>query len=432
MHIQNAVGKVCGRLVIDIMLIIGSLAYMYILSAKLALMTLSLTPVLIFVIFAPLRNVKRKQYNVMRSFSDMESTYIDSLSGIEDIISFNTNHIFASLNRRKYKIYQGNAEQLGAVQTRLNFLTELTTSLILLIILVSGALYVVKGEIQIGQMIAAYTLLAYIIPAIGHSVDTSVAWQGARMATKRVLEIILQEREKKSVGEEFRMKRSLEIRNGCFGWTRTCLLFHNVTIAINKGSITALFGKSGSGKTTIVNLLQRKYKLSSGCVFIDGREAGTIKLGEYRQRISIVPQHVWVLSGTLLENIMIGRNLINPQAFSDFIKTYQLENFIERFQHGLFTVLGEEGHRLSGGEKQMLALTRALLIRPDILIIDEGFNAIDYDLFNFFFKTLKIFSRQSAILINTHNKETIKHADYIYILENGYTRLLQNPLQFQG
>ena len=420
LHIQNAVVKICGTLIIDIIMIMGSLVYMYVLAPKLALLTLSFTPIFVVTILLPIRKIKKRQNEVMRSFSEMESTFIDSLSGIDDIISFNTNHIFALMNRKKCKSYQISVARLGYTQGRLNFFADFTTAVISLIILTYGALFVIRGEIQMGQMIAAYTLLNHMIPSIVRSIDSTVSWQGSREASKRLLDIILQNREHKDMGVAFRMQRSLEIRNASFGWSRTNILFQNITIVLQKGYMTALYGPSGSGKTTIANLIQRKYSLRTGSLLIDSTEAKTIMLREYRNNISIVPQHVWVFTGTLYENILIGRYKMNEELFSEFIKTYQLNRFIERFQHGLLTLLGEEGRRLSGGEKQVLGLTRALLAKPDILIIDEGFNSMDQDLYNIFFGLIKKYAQTAAILINTHNLETVSRADCVYILKNGH------------
>jgi ATP-binding cassette subfamily B protein len=418
-RIQNAVLQVVGSTFIDGMLILSSLFYMYFLSEQLTFYTIIVLPVYALVIVFPLHKIRRKQKNVMHSFADLESTFIESLNSIADIIAFHTMNSFAELNQQKCRIFQQNIAGLGELQGRLNFFADLTGATATLFILCAGALLVVENNIQLGQMIAAYALLANIIPATGRLVDLSFVWQGAAIASRRLLDILLQEQNYSEKGVRFQMKSALTIKNASFGWSRINMFLKDISFCIPKGRMTVLFGPSGSGKSTLAHIILRKYQLASGSIRVDSEEAECIQLRNYRNRIAMVPQYVSVFNGTLLENILIGRNSVSAEQFNQFINDFNLHLFFNRFQHGIHTRLGEEGQHLSGGEKQVLGLSRALLFYPDLLIIDEGLNAMDVHLYKLSIDIIKKYKQRCAILISTHDRETLMQADYVYVLKNG-------------
>jgi ATP-binding cassette subfamily B protein len=418
-RIQNAVLQIVGSTLIDGLLVFSSLSYMYLLSEQLTFYTIIVLPVYALVIIIALHKIRKMQLNVMHSFADLESTFIDSLSSIADIISFHSIRSFTGLNQRKCRIFQQNIAGLGELQGQLNFFADITGAIATLFILSAGALLVVENSIQLGQMIAAYALLANVIPATGRLVDISIVWQGAAIASKRLLDILLQKQDKSETGNSFHMKKAVTLKNVSFGWSRINLFLKDISLSIQKGRMTVLFGPSGSGKSTLAHIVLRKYPLASGIISVDTENAACIKLSEYRNRVAMVPQHISVFNGTLLENILIGRNSLPEEQLNQFIDDFNLQLFLNRFKYGIYTLLGEEGRRLSGGEKQVLGLCRALLFYPEVLIVDEGLNAMDLQLYKLSMDIIQKYKQRCAILINTHNRDTLMRADYVYLLGNG-------------
>ena len=138
----------------------------------------------------------------------------------------------------------------------------------------------------------------------------------------------------------------------------------------------------------------------------------------YRRQIAVVPQTVKIFNGTILENIILGREITNNGLIEKRIKQLGLASVIERFEAGLFTLIGEEGRDLSSGETQMLCIIRALLEEPEVLILDEGISAIDVEIENFIFSVLRNYANRHAVFIISHNLRTIYKTDYAYILHN--------------
>ncbi len=272
---------------------------------------------------------------------------------------------------------------------------------------------------MLGQMMGAYSLLAYLLPSIHNLVDTNISLQGASIASQRLMDMFLVEKEKDEGTIPFNMKKSLIVKNGSFSWDGRNFLFNNLDIEIEKGKICSLIGKSGSGKSTLVQILQRKYGLSGGKLLIDSINANKINLEDYRKNIGVVPQNIKIFNGAIADNILAGRTLKNLNELNERVIELGLQKFYSRFNQGFFTLLGEDNRKLSGGEKQIIALTRALWEKPELLILDESLSGIDLELEAFIHKVLHEYSQQHAILIITHNLRTVLTTDLVYMFENG-------------
>ena len=241
------------------------------------------------------------------------------------------------------------------------------------------------------------------------------------------MDMLLVEKEIDSGERSFEMKKSLQIERAKFSWSANKELFQVLDMQIQKGKIVSLWGPSGEGKTTLVQLIHRKYKPDAGKIMLDEVPAEEIKLGEYRRNIAVVPQQVKVFNGTIGENIVLGRPTTSLNEQKDFLHRYGFSNFFSRFEYGLYTRVGEDGRILSGGEKQMVGIARALFNQPEILIIDEGLTALDREIETAIFKILSQYSKEHSVLINTHNLRIIMKTDYLYVLKNGFIVQHGNP-----
>ena len=176
-----------------------------------------------------------------------------------------------------------------------------------------------------------------------------------------------------------------------------------------------------------MQIIQRKYNLLSGKLLVDGIDANNIILEDYRKNIGAVPQNIKIFNGTISDNILAGRTIKNLNELSNRIIELGLQKFYSRFNQGLFTLLGEDNRKLSGGEKQIIALTRALWDKPEILILDESLSGIDLELEALILKVLFDYSRKHAVVIITHNLQTILKTDFVYLLKNGQIVQRGNP-----
>jgi ATP-binding cassette subfamily B protein len=417
--IQQAVIRFSGSMIIDLLVIIGSLVFMVFLARYLAQIVLLFIPFYIIIVIVHSKSIKKQQYEVMKGFARVESIYIDSLEGMDDMLSYNAAGSFLNNNKLVFGMFQDKLEQLGFKRTFLNLIAELSGAFLITSILIFGSLEVSRGGLSLGAMVACYSLLSYLLPAINRIVEANISLQGAYVAIQRLMELLLIAKEKDAGNNSFNMKSALDVLNTTFSWSANKPLFYDLQIKIPKCSITAVMGPSGAGKSTLVQLIHRKYQPENGDIVIDGRSINEIKLWEYRKEIGVLPQFVKIFNGTISENIMLGRPSSCFVELNDFISRYGFSKYFERFDKGLDTVVGENGRLLSGGEKQILGFARALYDHPKILMIDEGLNSLDLEIEEFIFSILSKYKKDRAILLNTHNPRVVMKSDYVYILKNG-------------
>jgi ATP-binding cassette subfamily B protein len=419
-RIQQAVLRVSGTLIIDFLITVGALLMMFYFSKILGWIMVIFLPIYIAVLLFHSRPFKKLQNDVMKEFARVESVYIDSLDGMDDILNFNVSESFSKTNKLIYGLFQDKIEILGFTRTRLSFLVESSGALITAAVLLLGAFAISQDQMKLGEMIACYSLVTQIIPAVNRSIEVNISVQGAFVAIRRLMDLLLVEKEKNSGQKSFQMKTSLHIEQAKFSWSARKALFQDLDMHLHKGQMISLWGPSGEGKTTLVYLINRNYKPDEGKILLDGIPADDIKLGDYRKNIAVVPQQVKLFNGTIGENIVLGRPTTSIKEQKDMIHRYGFSNFFSRFDYGLYTRVGENGRILSGGEKQMIGLARALYDRPEILIIDEGLTALDREIESMILRILSQYAKDHSVLINTHNFRIIMKTDYLYVLKDGF------------
>jgi ATP-binding cassette subfamily B protein/subfamily B ATP-binding cassette protein MsbA len=193
----------------------------------------------------------------------------------------------------------------------------------------------------------------------------------------------------------------------------------NITLSIRPGEVVALVGPSGSGKTTLCNLVARFYDPTSGSITLDGRDLTDLDPTWYRGMLGIVEQDVFLFDGTIAENIAYGRRDAEELAIIHAARAANADGFIRDLDQGYQTLIGERGVRLSGGQKQRLAIARALLSDPAILILDEATSSLDTESERLIQQSLAQLMKGRTCLVIAHRLSTIRHADRIVVLEAG-------------
>jgi ATP-binding cassette subfamily B protein len=215
------------------------------------------------------------------------------------------------------------------------------------------------------------------------------------------------------------MSVELSLDNARFEWPNGEPVLNGASLTLRRGQIIGLSGSNGSGKTTLVHLLCRRYPLSEGQLRVDDVEASSIDLPTYRSAVAVVPETVKIFHGTLGDNIALGAGALPVEELTKRLNDLAVGSFISRFRGGLATQLGEDGRRLSAGERQMIGLIRVLLSRPSVLIIDEGLNALDPQTFRMAVKALSARASGGATLLISHHPSVLALADERFRLEGG-------------
>lgn len=404
---------------LELTLVLGALLFMFYFSTKLGLLMLATAPLYAWALWRKGRLLKQQQMEVMKTHATVESTYIDSIQGIGEIMSYNAARPFTLLNQSLFGLLQTHLERLGLMQAGLTLAVTLLGALISVAVLVLGGLQVIYNELQLGQFMAAYSLLSFILPSIINIVIGFVEFQGADVAAQRLMDLLLVEAETHDKGTCIEHLSVLSIHGLSFAYPKSPSLLQEITMNVPAGRITGLWGHSGAGKSTMVQLLQRKYNPDSGAIDMDGLDIREMDIECVRRIIAVVPQQIKIFNATLSDNILLGRPVADWAQITGRLQEIGMGQFEQRFPQGLLTLLGEEGRKLSGGETQLLALARALYGEPKLLIIDEGFSAIDADLEHLLAEIITRYAREHGVLMITHNLESLRKTDYVYLLQGG-------------
>lgn len=418
--IQTAMSRVLGTSVIDLLIIAGALAYITLFARPLLAVAFGSMAVYTILTAIVVRPIKGQQSAAMLSYAELEGAYVDSLNGIVEIRSYCVPEMFERLTLRFFQSVQDRAKSFGASQARLSMAAELVGGLLVLSALIYGAVLVSIGDMKLGQMIAAYSLLASTVIPLTRLVDARIAIQGASLAVTRLSDLGNAEEENSVGGRRFRLQHNVELHNVRFAWPRGEVLFNDLSLCIPTGRITGMWGVSGCGKSTLVRLLQRLYTPLDGEILVDGTPSREFDLKSYRGGIAVVNAATKVFNMSLLENIYLGRSdLLDEPSLIDLIDDAGFREFFQRFPQGLRTRVGEKGRELSSGERQVVALFRAIVGGPSLLIIDEGINALDADVARLVWTTIRRYARANAVMLISHDVYTLAETDFVYIMERG-------------
>lgn len=259
--------------------------------------------------------------------------------------------------------------------------------------------------------------------------------KSALLAFKRAIKYLDILREKDYFGAvDFNIKGEIVFKNVNFGYKKDKHILENVNFKTNPGEVVALVGRSGVGKTTLVDLISRYYLPLSGKIFIDGMDIKKIKLRFLRNQIALVPQEVLLFNDTIENNIKYGNMKATEKEIIEAAKAANAHEFIEKFSKKYKQLVGERGIKLSTGQKQRVAIARAILRNPKILILDEATSALDSVSEKLVQEALNNLVKNRTTFIIAHRLSTIQHADKIIVLENGkiaetgrHDELMKNP-----
>jgi ATP-binding cassette subfamily B protein len=418
-RIQQVILTVASTTIIDGMFIAGAMLLMVHMAPRLAALAVVVITLYAVVLLIKSGKLKSGHHAVMQQRAQVEAFYIDALRGADTVMAFNSAAAFIKRIQALWQESEKKGAALRLTHAHLSLSAEMTGAILTVIFLVSGTYQVLDAQLLLGKMLASYSLLAQVLPAVGRLVNFNISAQGAVVAAQRLRDILSVRIEKNPGRMPFVLKDKIQLVDA--EWCRPGCgpLLQRINLDLCRGKMTGLTGSSGSGKTTLVRILERKYNLSKGQLLVDGLAVDRIDLFEYRESVGIVPQIIKVFNATMLENIVLGRYLSNIEEARTRIERLGLGCFLERFEHGLLTLLGEETRQLSGGEKQVIALLRSLYNLPDVLIIDEGLSSLDSQLETRVFDVLKRYSKDNIVLVITHHRRMLSRMDEIYRLEDG-------------
>ncbi len=422
-------------------LLIMLIPIMFSINARLALFALIPLPFLSMSIYFVNNIINRRSEEIQKSLSDLSTFVQEAFSGIRILKSFAREED----SIKKFKIESDHYKDKSLQLTRVNalffpFIISLI-GLSTILTVYAGGIEVIRGTVSIGniaEFILYVSLLTWPVTSLGWI--TSVI-QRAAASQKRINEFLHTKTDLTSThNRRSRIKGKIEFKDVSFTYTHTGITaLKGITFSVFPGQTVAVIGTTGSGKSTIANLICRLFDVTGGAIIIDGYDLREYDLFHLRASVGYVPQDVFLFSDTIYNNAAFGMENAGPDNILCALKAADLYNDIMRLPAKLDTMIGERGITLSGGQKQRLSIARAIVRQPEILILDDCLSAVDTKTENTILNNLKKLRKDRTNIIISHRVSSARLSGYIIVLHEGqiveagsYENLLQSGGIFRG
>lgn len=420
--VRQAVGSTTLTVLTDAVLVVVSMLVMFLYDWQLGLVAALFAPALLVAVGAHHPATKRLSRQSMEQAAGLEAHLVEDVTGVEAIKAAGAERRRAEAGEGKLMRLLESVFSLQKLSVSMNALGMFVTGAAGIVLLWYGGHRVIDGALSIGDLMFFYTLLGFMLDPLGRLASVNLALQDALVALDRLYEIMDLEAEnvQQQKGCEL-AKVSSEIRLENVGFRYGCRsdVLQKLDLRIPAGSTVAIVGESGAGKSTLLKLLLRFYDATEGRITIDGIDLGDFRLSSLRAKIALVSQEPTIFNGTLGENIALGR----PQAAMEEIvraaEAAGLGEFIAGLPQRYETPIGERGVNLSGGQRQRLAIARALLMNPEILLFDEATSHLDTATERAIQRNLRTLLRGKTVLLVAHRLSTVRQADRIVVLGDG-------------
>lgn len=419
--VRMYVGPSLMYLINMVILVFLVLSYMFSVNARLTWYVLIPMPILSLSIFIVSSIVNKRSEQIQKSLSNLSTFVQESFSGIRVIKSFAKEEEFIADFSKESNVYKDKSMDLTKVDSLFSpsimFLIGLSTVICVYV----GGQEIISGRLTPGnitEFIMYVFMLTWPLTALGW---TSSQIQRAAASQKRINEFLFTQTDIIS-NENLKpeVKGKIVFDNVSFKYPDTGIeALRNISFEVNPGESLAIIGTTGSGKSTIANLILRLYNTDSGTIKIDNHEIKSFEIPYLRNQMSFVPQDVFLFSDTIANNIKFGNNEVTELEVEEAAKNADLLENIERFEQKFETKLGERGITLSGGQKQRVSLARAIIKNPKILILDDCLSAVDTTTENTILNNLRNVMEGKTTILVSHRVSNARLADKIIVLDEG-------------
>ena len=408
-------------LLADVMGIFAVLGFMFMTSWRLSIICLVTLPLMIIATYIFKEKVKVAFQNVRTEIAKMNAFLQEQISGMQVVQMFAAEkqeaEKFKVINRRYTRA------NLNAVEYYAIFfpVVELISALALALLVWWGSKGIWNNTISVGAFVAFPMYLSMLFRPVRMLADKLNVLQMGIVAGGRVYEVLENDEKIEDLGSyhKDKLKGSLSFENVWFAYDEENYVLKDVSFEVAPGETMAIVGSTGSGKTTIINILNRFYEIQKGRIMIDGQNLKKYETDNLRRRISLVLQDVFLFDGTIYENIALRDDSISREKVVEASKVIGAHSYIERLPGGYDFQITERGSNLSMGQRQLISFVRSLVFDPDILILDEATSSIDAETEGVIqYAIEKLIQKRTSIII-AHRLSTIKHADNILVLSQG-------------
>lgn len=417
MYLGPAIMYTINTLVLFILIIVA----MFNVNSRLTLFSILPLPLLAIIIYYVHNIINQRSEKIQEQLSSMSSFVQESFSGIRVVKAYVREDDIREKFNQESEDYKTHSMSLVQVQALFYPIMLLLVGLSTIATVYIGGIEVMNGNItsgNIAEFIVYVSQLTFPVTSLGWV--TSLI-QRAAASQKRINEFLNTEPEIESYQrKEIDISGAIEFKDVSFTYPDTGIkAIKNISFKVEKGRFLAIIGRTGSGKSTIANLIMRMYDSDKGEILIDNQEIRDLNLTHYRNQIGFVPQEVFLFSDSIYNNIAFGLSVADQSQVEQAAKDAALYDNIQGFDQGFQTMIGERGISLSGGQKQRLSIARAIIKEPQILIFDDCLSAIDTHTEEQILSNLgRVMKNKTSILI-AHRVSSIKNADHILVMDAG-------------
>ena len=422
-HIRNALSQASVSVVMDTLMVVVVGVFLFFQSTTLFWIALATVPLSTLVIWLFAKPFAKKYREMMAQGADVQSYLVEAVAGNATVKALNAGDlVFREYEKRQMKaVWTG--YRLGVTQNLQSLFVGLIDGWGGNVLFWVGSWYILQGQVSLGQLISFNALLGYFLGPLKNLLNLQPSLQQAFVAADRLGEILDLDEEIPAEGRWLKPDKfngRLEVKDLSFRYGTRRLVLEGLDFAVEPGQWVAFVGASGCGKTTLVKLLLKFYKPEKGEVRLDGHNLEDLDTLHLRGRIGYVPQEIFLFSGTIAENIALHKPEASLEDIVASAEKAKAHDFIVDLPQRYNTVLAERGASLSGGERQRLALARALLGQPDLLIFDEATSNLDTLSEHEIHQTLDTLrgDKITTILI-AHRLSTVVRCDQIFVMEKG-------------
>ncbi|KUJ51570.1 ABC transporter ATP-binding protein [Chryseobacterium sp. JAH] len=429
-RMSNDVGEVEGNILGSLVelinapfMLISTLITLFFLSAEMTLFSLLVLPVMGTMIALIGKSLKKDSHEAQNEMGNIFSIVDETLKSSKVIKIFSAEKIMDNRFMQSMQRWINSSIRLGRKKELASPMSEFLGSVTFLIIAwYGGKQIIVEQSISPADFLVFLGIFFQILPPV-KSLSTSISnVQKGEASLKRVLEILDADVKIEEIAEPVSISNldaHIQFKDIGFYYDKSNLILKNFNLTIPKGKTVALVGQSGSGKTTIANLLARFYDVSEGEILIDETNIKHLKIEEYRKLLGMVTQESVLFNDTVYNNILMGKPEASREEVIAAAKIANADLFITQLPNGYDTNIGDDGGKLSGGQKQRVSIARAVLKNPPIMILDEATSALDTESEKFVQDALEKMMENRTSLVIAHRLSTIQKADWIVVMEKG-------------
>lgn len=420
--LQQSLNESSTELVTSIVTVIGIFIMMCTINVSLAILTALVLPIASFFVMAVMKRSQKYFQNQQKYLATVDGEVEEMLSGHMVVKAFNAEEKlieeFEVENKKLYEAGWKSQFLSGLMHPIMNFIGNLNYAIIAIV----GAYYCAKGRITVGNIQSFVQYSKNFTQPIARLAQVMNQIQSMIAAAERIFEF-LEETEEEDKGTLQvpleKIKGNIEFQHVRFGYNQDKIIIKDFNAKVKSGQKIAIVGPTGAGKTTMIKLLMRFYTVREGAILIDGHNINEFKRSDLRNIFGMVLQDTWLFSGTIMENLRYGKLDATDDEVIEAAKTAHVHHFIQTQQDAYNMILNEETNNISGGQKQLLTIARAILANPKVMILDEATSNVDTRTEILIQKAMDELMKGRTSFIIAHRLSTIKNADLILVMKDG-------------